>query len=242
MHVCNTNGQCSRKIGSVGIEPGQFRDIFGLEVDNRGNLFVADRANHRIQVCDYQGSCFAYGSFGLTPGTQFARPTDVALDNRNRLYVLERGANRVQIFQVLYAGEEPPFTMNAGLGGNWWKGPDRSGEGVQIEVADGGDGSLVFVATFYSYDLMGNQIFLVAVGAVNDDTAEVDVFITEGGMWGDDFDPALVTETQWGTGVFTASGCDDIHMRLTPNAEHQALGYTDLEYDLIRLTTPLISC
>jgi formylglycine-generating enzyme required for sulfatase activity len=134
------------------------------------------------------------------------------------------------------------FAMDAGLNGNWWYGPDRSGEGFQIEISEGPGGSLTFVVTFYSYSPSGGQIFMIAVGEVNGDTAEVDVFITDGAMWGDDFDPQDVNETQWGTGVFTASSCEHIHMELYPNAEYQTLGYTDLAYDLVRLTTPLIQC
>jgi hypothetical protein len=134
------------------------------------------------------------------------------------------------------------FSINAGLNGNWWNGLDRNGEGVQVEVSDGGDGSLILVATVYSYDDMGNQIFLIAVGTVNGDTAEVEVFITEGGQWGDAYDPALVNELQWGTGTFTASSCDAMHMALMPNAEFQGMGFTDLMYDLVRLTTPAVPC
>jgi hypothetical protein len=134
------------------------------------------------------------------------------------------------------------FTINAGLNGNWWNGLDRNGEGVQVEVSDGGEGSLIFVATVYSYDTEGKQIFLVAVGTVDGDTTEVDVFITQGGLWGDEFDPALVNETRWGTGTFTASSCDAMHMTLMPNVEFQDMGYTDQMYDLIRLTTPAVPC
>jgi hypothetical protein len=134
------------------------------------------------------------------------------------------------------------FMIDAGLNGNWWNGLDRNGEGVQVEVSDGGDGSLILVATIYSYDSMGNQIFLIAVGTANGDTAEVEVFITEGGQWGDNYDPALVTESQWGTGTFTASSCDAMHMALVPSAEFQAAGYTALMYDLMRLTTPAAPC
>jgi hypothetical protein len=134
------------------------------------------------------------------------------------------------------------FTINAGLNGNWWNGLDRNGEGVQVEVSDGGEGSLIFVATVYSYDTEGKQIFLVAVGTVDGDTTEVDVFVTQGGLWGDEFDPALVNETRWGTGTFTASSCDAMHMTLMPNAEFQDMGYTDQMYDLIRLTTPAVPC
>ena len=147
-------------------------------------------------------------------------------------------------YELFYASrlDGQSFQINAGLNGNWWNGLDRNGEGVQVEVADGGGGSLIFVATMYSYDTMGNQIFLIAVGPVNGNTTEVEVFITDGGQWGDDFDPALVNESQWGTGTFTASSCTAIHMALMPNAEFQGMGYTDLSYDMVRLTTPAIPC
>jgi hypothetical protein len=148
--------------------------------------------------------------------------------------------SEMNLFQTEPAG--PLFTIDAGLNGNWWNGLDRNGEGVQVEVSDGGNGSLIFVATVYSYNTMGKQIFLIAVGTVNGDTVEVDVFITEGGVWGEDYDPALVIETQWGTGTFTASSCELIHMALFPNAQFQGMGYTDLIYDLIRLTTPSVPC
>jgi predicted CXXCH cytochrome family protein len=144
------------------------------------------------------------------------------------------------LFQTEAGG--PTFTMDAGLNGNWWNGLDRNGEGVQVEVSDGGNGSLTFVATIYSYDDMGNQIFLIAVGTVNGDTVEVDVFITEGGLWGDDYDPSLVVESEWGSGTFTASSCEAMHMSLMPNAQFQGMGYTDLMYDLMRLTTPAAPC
>ena len=133
------------------------------------------------------------------------------------------------------------FAMNAGLNGNWWNGLERNGEGFQVEIARNSEGDLVFVATFYSYDLMGNQIFLVAVGPVNGNTAEVDVFITDGGMYGEGLGD-LGAEEQWGTGTFTADDCMNMQMVLMPNGDYQAMGYTDLMYDLVRLTSPAAIC
>jgi polyhydroxybutyrate depolymerase len=139
-------------------------------------------------------------------------------------------------------GVDPGVEFDPGFSGNWWKGPERSGEGAQIEVADGGGGSWVFVATVYSYDIQGNQIFLVAVGPVSGATANVDVFITEGGVWGEEFDPAQISEIQWGSGTFTANSCTSTGLLLSPNSSFQALGYTDLMYDMVRLTTPVVNC
>ncbi|MDX1380207.1 MAG: hypothetical protein R3233_03760, partial [Xanthomonadales bacterium] len=80
------------------------------------------------------------------------------------------------------------------------------------------------------------------VGNVNGDSADVDVFITGGGRWGAGFDPALVQERQWGSGTFRVDSCHSMHMSLVPNAESRALGYSDLEYGLVRLTTPAMPC
>jgi hypothetical protein len=47
-------------------------------------------------------------------------------------------------------------------------------------------------------------LLLLAVGAVGGNEAELDVYITEGGLWGGNFDPDLVNETQFGTGTFSS--------------------------------------
>ena len=140
-------------------------------------------------------------------------------------------------------GEEPGIDINAGQNGNWWSGLIRNGEGAQVEIAKAAGGGLVLVITVYSYDPFGNQIFLIAVGTPDGDTAEIDVYITEGPMWGDDFDPNDTNETQWGTGVFKSNTCDSVELTLTPNAEYQAEGYTEITLDLERLLPPpIIDC
>jgi plastocyanin len=153
-----------------------------------------------------------------------------------------RVSNNMEGTVTVEGSVEPAFEIDAGLSGNWWNGPDRSGEGAQIEVSDAGGGELVFVVTVYSYGPEGGQIFLIGVGTPDGDSVEVDVFITDGGVWGDDFDPDDIVESEWGSGVFTASSCELISMTLTPNAEYAALGYTVVSYDLVRLTTPKIDC
>jgi hypothetical protein len=147
-------------------------------------------------------------------------------------------------FNATQSGQPPEYVrLNPGHNGNWWRGEERMGEGVQSEIADAGDGSLLLVATIYSYDAFGNQIFLIAVGSVDGDRADVNVFITDNGVWGDAFDPELVEETKWGTGTFWSLGCDTMLMELIPNAEYQAMSFTSLlDYELIRLTSSLIPC
>jgi DNA-binding beta-propeller fold protein YncE len=239
IQVCDDQGDCFA-FGSFGNEAGQFNNPAGVAIDNQGRIVVADRDNNRLQLCNIQGECEVYGGAGTGPG-EFNKPLGVVVDSNDRIVVSERDNHRVQILRITDSGMND-FQIDAGLNGNWWNGLDRNGEGVQIEVADGGDGSLTFVATIYSYGTMDNQIFLIAVGTVNGNIVEVDVFITDGGLWGSDLDPALVTETQWGTGIFTASSCDAIHMSLMPNEQFKSMGFTDLAYGLMRLTTTLIPC
>jgi cytochrome c553 len=133
------------------------------------------------------------------------------------------------------------FAMNAGLDGNWYGGPDRNYEGFQLEVADFGSG-LVLVATFYTYDTEGNQVWLLGVGPVDGNSADVTVYIYDGPSWGAGFNPADANEVEWGNGSFVAHSCGSVSMSLTPNAESLAAGFTDLEYDLIRVTTPAMTC
>lgn len=140
------------------------------------------------------------------------------------------------------------FAMTAGLNGNWWNGLARNGEGFQLEVSADGLGGLTFVASFYSYAPMGmmgtnagNQMFVFAVGPVTGNTANVDVIITGGGMYGFGLGGAG-EELEWGTGTFVADSCGSISMELVPNTDMMGNGFTTLSYDLIRLTTPAMAC
>ncbi|MEM7708058.1 MAG: choice-of-anchor Q domain-containing protein [Pseudomonadota bacterium] len=87
-------------LGNFGCRPGQFRSPQGLDIDPRGNIYVADTANQRIQrftpegffageaesECD--GSCFVLGDFG--------NPQDISV-NSGRFYILDPSTNLLHI-------------------------------------------------------------------------------------------------------------------------------------------------
>jgi hypothetical protein len=134
------------------------------------------------------------------------------------------------------------FAMNAGLNGNWKEAENASlGQGFQLEVSTQGEG-LVLVATFYTYNNVGEQVWLLGVGPVNGNTADVTVYIYGGPSWGPGYDPADWVETEWGTGVFTAASCGSVSMTLQPNATAQGMGFTNIAQDLVRGTTPAMPC
>ncbi len=127
--------------------------------------------------------------------------------------------------------------LNPGLTGTWWNA-DRAGEGFVLEFGLS-NGVLTLFASFYTYDSEGNQAWLTvqpsAPGlATSGTTAAVDVFITDGPMWGDDFDTADVNLTQWGTGTFTFSSCGAASVTLTPNQAMIDMGYTAQTFALTR--------
>ena len=135
------------------------------------------------------------------------------------------------------------FAINPGLSGNWWGGTTRAGEGFLIDVALDIGSNAVLVVSFYTYDSLGNQVWLIGAGPSNGGMAEIDLFIPEGAMWGAAFNPDDRTETPWGTGTFSFTSCGAGHISLMPNAEMQNRFFTDLEYDINReLLIPGIEC
>ncbi len=82
----NSDGEYLMEWGSVGAENGEFRVPHALAMDSQGRLFVADRANSRIQLFDQQGN-------HISTWTQFGRPSDVYIDDNDILYAADSESN-----------------------------------------------------------------------------------------------------------------------------------------------------
>jgi hypothetical protein len=137
------------------------------------------------------------------------------------------------------------FALNPGLSGNWYN-TARGGEGFVLEFGYS-NGELTLYVSFYTYDNMGNQIWLVALPTTGltagSTTVEMTVYQITGPMWGDDFDPNDRNTVTWGTGTFTFPSCMSASFTLTPGEDAQAAGYTELSYDLTRdLLAPGNAC
>lgn len=79
-----------------GSGPQELNKPKGIAVDLRGNIYIPDAGNNRIQRFDPNGiSMGAIGSFGEGHG-QFNYPCDVEVDDIGILYVADTGNSRIQ--------------------------------------------------------------------------------------------------------------------------------------------------
>jgi DNA-binding beta-propeller fold protein YncE len=75
-------GKFIKTWGKEGKAPGEFDVPHGLAMDSQGRLFVADRANNRIQIFDQDGKF-------LAEWKQFGRPSGVFIDKSDNIYVAD---------------------------------------------------------------------------------------------------------------------------------------------------------
>jgi sugar lactone lactonase YvrE len=118
VYVADTNNYRIRKVTPTGVVttlagsmPGdvdgttataQFSFPFGIAVDASGNVYVADRSNHRIRkvtptgvVTTLAGSTRGYGD-GTGATARFSEPSDVAVDGSGNVYVADQSNHRIR--------------------------------------------------------------------------------------------------------------------------------------------------
>lgn len=83
--------------GSLG-EPGVFYGPRSIAIDPKGNVYVADTGNHRIQVFDSSGRFLSqHGGRGSGDG-QFEEPVGLAIDKDGYIFVADTWNRRIQRF------------------------------------------------------------------------------------------------------------------------------------------------
>ena len=92
---------------------------------------------------------------------------------------------------------------------------DQSGHGFSIEFGEQ-DGNPFAVVYWYTFDSLGNPIFLTGTGTVVGNRVEI-TFQSPVGMQYGVFDPTSVTREDGGTGVLVFSGRDSATFSYTPS-------------------------
>ncbi|HVS52478.1 MAG TPA: hypothetical protein VHD62_08995 [Opitutaceae bacterium] len=91
--------------GTNGNGQGQFNAPYGIAIDPATHdLYVAERANYRIQRITNQGVfVMMWGQYGTADG-QFNDPVGIAADATGNVYITDHGNHRVQKFHVSNTG------------------------------------------------------------------------------------------------------------------------------------------
>jgi len=80
--VFDKRGRFLRSMGRAGTGPGEFRTPHALAFDSKGNLVVADRQNHRIQLLSKNGAF-------LREYADFSRVSGLVIDRRDVIYATD---------------------------------------------------------------------------------------------------------------------------------------------------------
>jgi sugar lactone lactonase YvrE len=84
--------------GQRGDKAGQFNFPSYVTLDRKGNIFVVDTMNGRVQQFDPKGRFIrSWGKLGDAPG-MFARPKGIGIDSEGHVYVVDAAFNNIQIF------------------------------------------------------------------------------------------------------------------------------------------------
>ena len=80
--VFDRNGKFLRSFGKAGTGPGEFRTPHALAFDSHGNLVIADRHNHRVQLVTKRGEF-------VREYTNFSRVSGLVVDANDILYATD---------------------------------------------------------------------------------------------------------------------------------------------------------
>lgn len=109
---------------------------------------------------------------------------------------------------------EPPVIGPAHSGSWYW--PEQDGHGFSMEFGELADGTPLAVIYWYTYDNLGNPIFMLGSGIPEGNRVEVDLVSPVGMVFGE-FDPDSVTRENGGRAVFEFSDRDNGTFTYTPS-------------------------
>jgi len=88
-----------------------------------------------------------------------------------------------------------------------WFDPAKDGQGFLLEIIRSNNQKKA-LTTWFTYDQNGQQLWLIGVGDIVDQTITFNMIMPNGGLFGDAHDPNQVTQTSWGTVTFNFNDCN----------------------------------
>ncbi len=95
----NSSESYNSSFGSAGSEPGKLQYPSDLAIDSKGNYWIVDRYNDRIEEFNSKGE-YASKEFGAkgTANGDFEYPQSIAIDSKGNFWITDSGNNRVEEF------------------------------------------------------------------------------------------------------------------------------------------------
>jgi streptogramin lyase len=98
----------TKTVSATGTEPGKLKDPSGIAIDSKGDVWVADTANNRIEEFSAEGTYLGkFGEAGSEPG-KLKEPKGLAFDSKGDLWVADTANNRIEEYNPTegkYLGE-----------------------------------------------------------------------------------------------------------------------------------------
>jgi len=117
---------------------------------------------------------------------------------------------------VVQAADGSGVPVGPAHSGSWYNA-DQDGHGFSIEFGTQADGTPLAVVYWYTYDNLGNPIFMVGAGVPDGNTVEIP-FASPVGMKFGEFDPTTVERPGGGVAVFEFADSRNATFSYTPSS------------------------
>ena len=144
------SGELLLTVGEWGRQPGQFTLPLAFVLDDRGNIYVADR-DTELSKFDPEGNLIWSTLGSGNPAAELIRPNGVAIDSDGNIYVADSNPKSIVVFDPdgNYLRTISPNGTGAGYS---WKSP--------VDIAITADDSLIVLDRLQLLDHIGDdQVF-----------------------------------------------------------------------------------